>query len=113
MAEKEKVNLNKLRSKFLKKSIEKDKKADASQTKKPADKAPCSCSGESSPLKDMVQKIAGLGLPGMGQPENPVMTRTVMIIKPAEGVKKVLEKDGVDENTSPFVRKCLKMFKKD
>lgn len=107
-----KPDLNKLRSNLLKKSVEKDKTPE-----KPVEKTSCGCSGESSPLKDMVQKIAGLGLPGLGagigSPEGSGVTRTIVVMKPAEGVKKVLEKDSVGESTSPFVRKCLKMFTKD
>jgi len=102
-----KPDLNKLRSNLLKKSVEKDKTPE-----KPIEKSSCGCSGESSPLKDMVQKIAGLGIPGMGS-GTPGVTRTIVVMKPAEGVKKVLEKDGVDESKSPFIRKCLKMFTKD
>ena len=109
MKKPEKSELSKLRAERLKTAVDKDKR----KCKDCASK-----SAEDSPIKAMLQKLSGL--PGLGGCEHSgpkviavKVVKTddappVIPDKPVVGVKKVLEREVEEEqSSSPFVRKMV------
>lgn len=105
-----KLEINTLRSNKLKAAVAKEKKSCPN----------CASKSEApSPIKDMMQKLGMLGIPGIGDAgcshgqdaPKAVVMKVVKIGEPDLGQKKVLEKDSrvteAQHHMSPFVKRCV------